>query len=318
MLCTIESVKRILEAQKDNITIGSSDDDSVSEANAEQSIREADAIISGALMGIYKFPLRNRILLPKTGISSTKSLIYQPESSRQLAIIIRGTGDLSSDNTVVVNGTDINGTALSEGFIFTHTGIQVTANYFKTVNDNGIECGTKIQALTSASITVLSYDILNYICQRLASYNLYRDIFSSNSPNELPVAVKEWKTEAEKILEKIRTKLFPLDGQVAPSDVPLLERPVYNIPTQFFEFRGIAGIERLTGRVKQDYDGDHPDSSEDGTGVADVTVQTQVIIPPGSWTSGSRPATPYSGQTGFNTETEQFEGWNGTRWIILG
>lgn len=318
MLCTIESVKRILETQKDNITIGSDNNDNISEANAEQSIREADAIISGALTGVYKFPLRNRILLPKTGISATKSLIYQPESSRQIAIIIRGTGTLTDNNTVVINGTDVNGTALSEGFIFKHVGIQVTANYFKTVNDSGIECGTSIQALTDASITILSYDILNYICQRLASYNLYRDIFASNSPNELPAAVKEWKSEADGILEKIRTKLFLLGSQVAPADVPILARPVYNIPTKFFEFRGVAGIERLTGETTQDYDGNHPDSSEDGTGVSDVTVQTQVIIPPGSWTSGSRPATPYSGQTGFNTETEQFEGWNGTRWIILG
>jgi len=319
MLCTIESVKRILETQKDNITIGASDDDSTTEANAEQSIREADSIIAGYLTGVYKFPLRNRILLPTAGFSATKSLIYQPETPRQLSIIVRGEGTLTSNNTIVIRGTDYNGTALYEGMTITKAGAYVTANYFKTVNTDGIEIGSAFLSLTSASITVLTYDLLSYICQRLASYNLYRDIFSANSPNDLPDAVQSWKEKAEEYLQKIKDKLFVLDNQVAPDDLQIIDRPVYNKPTKFFEYRGIAGIERLEDAESQDYDDDHPDSTDDeSVGGSNITVQTQVIIPPDTWTTGSRPATPYNGQSGLNTTTGQFEGWNGTAWVLLG
>ena len=317
MLCTIESIKRILETQKDNIKIGTDDDDTLTEISAYQSIREADALIYSYLDGIYQLPLRNRILYPTSGIAATKSLIYQPETPRQLAVIIRGDGDLDSTNTVVINGTDYNGAALTEGLVFTSPGMQVTANYFKTVNEDGIECGSQIQALTSASLTVLSYDILNYLCQRLSCYNIYRDIFANNSPNDLPLAVKEWKEQAEKILEKLHDKKLYLVSQVAPSDLSLIERPVYNKPTKFFEYRGIAGLERLYDSDYQDYDGDHPMSTV-GSGGSGMTIETQVIIPPGTWTNGSRPATPYNGQSGFNSESQQFEGWNGTMWVILG
>lgn len=37
-----------------------------------------------------------------------------------------------------------------------------------------------------------------------------------------------------------------------------------------------------------------------------------------SWTALERPASPETGEIGFNTELSQFEGWNGTEWVILG
>ena len=319
MLCTIEDLKRILETQKNNITIGEDEDDSTTEANAEQSIREADVTIQGYLTGVYKFPLRNRILLNTTGLSATKSLVYQPETPRQLAIVVSGDGTMSDNNTIVIRGTDHNGTALYEGIKVTKSGSYVTANYFRSVNEDGIEIGSAFLALTDASITVLSYDILNYIAQRLASYNLYRDVFSANAPNETPDTVTTWKDQAEGYLQKIKDKMFSLDTQVAPDDIPILERPVYNIPTKFFEYRGVAGLERLEDASYQDYDGDHPHSidSEGSSGLS-LSIEQSVIIPPDTWTTGSRPAAPYVGQAGINTETGQFEGWNGTAWVLLG
>ena len=319
MLCTIESIERILERQKDQITIGNSDDDTITVQNAEQAIREADVIINSMLRGIYQLPLRNRVLLPKAGLSSTKSLSYQPESSRQLVIIIGGNGDLIDNNTVVIKGKDAYGISLEEGMVFTHTGAQVTSNFFKTVDTDGIEIGSGfLDNLEDSYIIILSYDVLNYVCQRIACYNIYRDVFSANSPNDLPITVKEWKDEAIKILEKLRSKTLTLDNQFAPSDMPIIDRPVYNIPTKFFEHRGVARVERLEDSDYQDYDGDHPDSTEGGTDVGGITISREVIIPPDTWTTSSRPLTPTDGQSGYNTETKQWEGWNGTHWVILG
>ncbi len=317
MLCMIEDVKRILVTQKNNITVGSDENDSISEENAKESIREADALIYSYLRGIYRLPLRKRILYKTGGINAVNSLTQQMDVPRQLEVVIRGTGDLADNNAVVITGTDFEDNVISEGLTFSEVGSQITANYFKTVDTNKVECGTKLTQLIDGSMTILSYDILSYICQRLAAYNLYRDVFSNNSPNELPESVIEWRKNAIEILEKIRTKLFTLEEQVAPDDVPILERPYFNIPTKFFEYRGVAGIERLSNSETQDYDGDHPHSTESG-GTPVPTFQQQVIIPPDTWTSSTRPTTPYKGQTGFNTETEQFEGYNGTTWVIIG
>lgn len=320
MLCTIESLKRILESQKELIKIGNTTNDDVSIANAEQSIREADAIINGMLQGVYQLPLRNRDLLPKTSISSPKSLVYQPESPRQLAIIINSDDEVGDgDKGVSITGTDAYGTAITETFIFDKPGTQVTANYFKTVDADGIIVGDAITSLDDAYFIILSYDILNYVCQRLASYNLYRDIFSANSPNDVPDAVEEWREEAYKILNKIKEKTITLDNQFAPSDIPQTDRPVYNLPVQFFGCLGVAGIERLENSDIQACDSNTPHSDDsEGSGSSDVTVYTQVIIPPGNWTNSTRPAAPYPGQSGWNTESKQFEGWNESEWVIIG
>jgi hypothetical protein len=36
------------------------------------------------------------------------------------------------------------------------------------------------------------------------------------------------------------------------------------------------------------------------------------------WTSDTRPSDPVEGQVGYNMTTHQFEGWNGTSWVVLG
>ncbi len=63
MLCVIEDVKRILETQKDNITIGDTDDDTMKENDVLESIRAANSIINGTLRGTYELPFTKRILL---------------------------------------------------------------------------------------------------------------------------------------------------------------------------------------------------------------------------------------------------------------
>jgi hypothetical protein len=37
-----------------------------------------------------------------------------------------------------------------------------------------------------------------------------------------------------------------------------------------------------------------------------------------NWTTATRPSNPVEGQIGYNTDTHQFEGWNGSSWVILG
>jgi hypothetical protein len=37
-----------------------------------------------------------------------------------------------------------------------------------------------------------------------------------------------------------------------------------------------------------------------------------------NWTTSTRPSNPVEGQIGYNTDTHQFEGWNGSSWVILG
>jgi hypothetical protein len=36
------------------------------------------------------------------------------------------------------------------------------------------------------------------------------------------------------------------------------------------------------------------------------------------WTTSTRPTNPVEGQIGYNTDTHQFEGWNGSTWVVLG
>lgn len=49
--------------------------------------------------------------------------------------------------------------------------------------------------------------------------------------------------------------------------------------------------------------------------VGGLTVDTTLILPKG--TTAQRPASPQEGQLWFNTETKQFEGFDGTDWIVL-
>lgn len=49
--------------------------------------------------------------------------------------------------------------------------------------------------------------------------------------------------------------------------------------------------------------------------VGGLTVDTTLILPKG--TTAQRPANPQEGQLWFNTETKQFEGFDGTDWIVL-
>jgi len=48
----------------------------------------------------------------------------------------------------------------------------------------------------------------------------------------------------------------------------------------------------------------------------DFSNNKYIIVP--YWTTNTRPTNPQEGMIGFNTETKQFEGFNGTDWIILG
>ena len=45
---------------------------------------------------------------------------------------------------------------------------------------------------------------------------------------------------------------------------------------------------------------------------------TNEIYEPREWTTATRPADPFDGQTGFNTDVQQWEGWNGTQWVLMG
>jgi hypothetical protein len=46
-----------------------------------------------------------------------------------------------------------------------------------------------------------------------------------------------------------------------------------------------------------------------------LTVDTTFVLPKG--TASARPQSPTEGQMWFNTETKQFEGFDGTGWIVL-
>lgn len=35
------------------------------------------------------------------------------------------------------------------------------------------------------------------------------------------------------------------------------------------------------------------------------------------WTNSTRPADPRTGQSGYNSEADAFEYWNGTAWVVL-
>ena len=319
MLSTYQDLLRILVTQQEQITIGSSDSDAISIAGAIACINEADSIIYARLRGVYNLPLRKRILLNTIGLSLVKSLVEQPDAPKQIQIVLTGDGNIvGTDNAIVIVGKDANGIIISEGLIFTKQGSQTTQQYFASVDNNGIQIGSSIIAdLLNSSILVITYDILNHISARLAAFNLYRDIFSNNAPNELPVAVASWKDSALKMLDKIGNKEYQLEDQHAPSDIPLIDRPVYNIPINFFNCRGVAGLEALEDSNSQYCDSMAPHNDNGGIPIVS-TYQQQYIIPPDTWTNSSRPITPYDGQTGLNTESHQFEGWNGNEWVLVG
>jgi hypothetical protein len=263
MLSIIEDVYRILVTQKNNITIGDSEDDSFTRENIFEYIKNAESIINAYCGKFYKIPFRGRILLKEKTPLITMSLDSQMKSGKQIQITIRGiAGDLSVNNTITIIGTDFEDNVLEEILTFTKTGSQVTENYFKTVNVNGIIVGANILLITNPKILIISSDILNYICQRLTCFSIYCDVFSNNSPDELPEAVLNWKNDAIDLLKKIQNKEIILNEQII-SDNAASDRPVYNIPIKHFLCRGIAGLERLEGGTIQDCDNNVKQSTDE-------------------------------------------------------
>ena len=263
MLSIIEDVYRILVTQKNNITIGDSEDDSFTKENIFEYIRNAESIINAYCGKVYKIPFRGRILLKEKTPLLIMSLDSQMKTEKQVQIIIRGNaGDLSTSNTVTIIGTDFEDNVLEETLTFTKVGAQITENYFKTINIDGIVIGANILLITNPKILMISSDVLNYICQRLTCYSIYCDVFSNNSPDELPEAVSGWKIDAIDLLKKIQNKEIILNEQII-SDDALSDRPVYNIPIKFFENKGVGGIERLDGIYRQAHDSDEGQSTDD-------------------------------------------------------
>ena len=247
MLCVLEDIKRILATQKDNITIGTEDTDSMKENDIKESIRGANSIVYAYLRGKYSLPLTKRILLKETTLASTMSLNTQMGVARQIEVILRGSGTINtSTNTIVITGKDKDDAVLTETLIFTNFESQTTENYFKTIDANGIAVGADLLAVTNPKLLILNYDVLSYICQRLSAYFVYEDVYTNNAPNEMPIAVMNWYKRAIDLLEKIRSGEILLDEQTAPDVTnPLLERPYYNIPTKFFTKKGVGGIPPL-------------------------------------------------------------------------
>lgn len=253
MLSTVEDVKRILRSVERSITIGSASTDNITEEDVREYIRDVGSIINMKLRERYDLPFKNRILLKESVVSSPMSLITQPIAPTNFEIVIRGSGDLTDNNTIIITGTDKDDIALTETLTFVAVGVQTTVNFFKTININGIVIGSKIIGLTNAKIIVLNYDILSYISQRLSSYNVYRDIFSANLPAELPEVVKEWRQEAFNFLELLSKGEVLLVGQTSPNTIPpILDRPVWNIPRILNPKRGIAGLGVLKDEDEQD------------------------------------------------------------------
>lgn len=242
MLSIIEDIYRILVTQKNNITIGNSEDDSFTKENIIESIKAAESIVNAFCGTAYKIPFRGRILLKEKTPLATMSLDCQMKSEKKIQVAVRGVaGDLSINNTITITGTDFENNAIEETLIFTKVGSQITENYFKTVNTNGIEIAANILLITGAKILFISNDILNHICQRLACYSIYCDVFSNNSPDELPAPVFAWRENAIDLLKKIQKKEIILQEQFISNNASA-ERPVFNIPTKFFPCKGIARL----------------------------------------------------------------------------
>lgn len=315
MLCVIEDVERMLRTVKQNIRIGTTSSDNISEEDVSEYISDAESIMNVYLADRYKQPYVCRLLLGETSIASYHSLTTQPVIPAKLNVVVRGSGDISAGGTVKIEGTDDNDDYITETLTFVSVGAQTTKLYYKTVTAQKITTNATLQSLTDGTIIVLFHDVLSVICARLASYQVYVDIFSQNSPNEVPVQVQNWYDKAMQILEMIKDGSLNVLSQVAPETIPILERPYYNIPFKFFTKRGVAGIEALNDRDTQIDDDEAEYSTISGTAPS-VTAATVTIVR--KWTSSTRPSTPEEGQIGYNTQTQQYEGWNGTNWIIIG
>lgn len=48
----------------------------------------------------------------------------------------------------------------------------------------------------------------------------------------------------------------------------------------------------------------------------ELNATSRLLVP--AWTDATRPAVPAQREIGFNTDTNQFEAYNGTEWILLG
>jgi phage gp36-like protein len=236
MLCTIEDVKRILKVMDHNITIGSDTDDNISEEDVTEYIKDTEVLINGYLAERYEVPLSGRLLLSEQTPIATMSLETQSVATLPIEVSIRGSGDLSANNTVVIVGTDKDDQALTETLTFTIAdSAQSTKRAFKTVDTDGITIGTNIINLTDAKIQMIAFDIVSYICQRLTAYFIYIDIYTSNFPNDASKAIHRWYDDAMKWLKKIADGDIILEGQTAPTGDPqILERPVYNTPSNVF------------------------------------------------------------------------------------
>lgn len=258
MLCTIEDVKRILKVMDHNITVGSSEDDNISEEDVFEYIRDTEVMINDYIRERYQVPLAGRLLLSEQTPITTMSLETQPTTTLPLEISIRGTGTLISDNTITIVGTDKDDNALTEVLTFTSANnAQSTKRAFKTVNTDGITIGANIIALIDAKIQIITFDIVSYICQRLTAYYIYIDTYISNFPNDASKGIQRWYDDAMKWLKKIADGDIILAGQVAPSSSPqILERPVYNKPTNVFNSIGVPDYNSLYNSLFTNWDED--------------------------------------------------------------
>lgn len=73
------------------------------------------------------------MLLKKTTITLNPVLDYQPPTGQPGCMEIHITGCTTGDGTITVDGTDINGAALSESITFTANGVEVGEDEFQVV-----------------------------------------------------------------------------------------------------------------------------------------------------------------------------------------
>ena len=131
-----------------------------------------------------------------------------------------------------------------------------------------------------------------------------------------------------------RIQVKNIGSSITSIEDPLIILGSANTAETDIGFLGKIGVDTYTGLIRDADDSkfylvdDYTSAQEPGNDintnaigdlgslvVASVEINNSIVLPKGS--TSARPANPSEGQMWFNTDTKDFEGYNGTTWVTL-
>lgn len=229
--------------------------------------------------------------------NGTKSTVPTTSSSQLLPT----TG--ATNSVQIYNGT-------------TWSNTQVAGVTFQTLSNYWTKTGSNL-SYNSGNITIGTVN-----SRRVLEHNGYFNIpFQSDT---VPTTLLAWLTMGSftrTVTNNAGTFIYNISASTSPATLNL---PISTLVLQGRSnsdvFSNVAFITGSSPSVKAlitatDFRLPYLASTE--TNQAAINASGAIERSPTSWTSTTRPASPFVGQMGYNTETANFEGWTGSAWVNL-